>query len=116
VLVAFNAPSLAKFGPAVMPGGTVIYDSSVVSASPLLDPSIRVVGVPCSELAKGLGRVVVKNVVALGALQAATCLFPEQTFLTAIRQALHDKCALVPLNEQAFRSGIAAAAAQMKEA
>jgi 2-oxoisovalerate ferredoxin oxidoreductase beta subunit len=116
VLVAFNAPSLLKFGPAVVPGGTVIYDSSVVSAAPLLDPSIRIVGVPCSELAKSLGRVVVKNVVALGALQAATHLLPEETFLTAIRQALRDRCALVPLNERAFRSGIAAAAAQMKEA
>lgn len=116
VLVAFNAPSLAKFGPAVVPGGTVIYDSSVVSAPPLLDPSVRVVGVPCSELAKGLGRIVVKNVVALGALQAATRLLPEETFLTAIRQALRDKPALVPLNEEAFRGGIAAAMAQVKEA
>ena len=31
VLVAFNAPSLAKFGPAVVSGGIVIYDSSVVA-------------------------------------------------------------------------------------
>lgn len=109
VLVAFNAPSLAKFGPAVVSGGTVVYDSSVVSAPPVLDPTVRICGVPCSEIAKGLGRVVVKNVVALGALQAATNLFPEDTFLTAIRQALRDKSALVSLNEQAFRSGAALA-------
>ncbi len=106
VLVAFNAPSLAKFGPAVVPGGTVIYDSSVVSTPPVLDARVKVVGVPCSEIAKDLGRVVVKNIVALGALQAATGLFPEQTFLTAIRQALKDKCALIPLNEQAFAWGV----------
>jgi 2-oxoisovalerate ferredoxin oxidoreductase beta subunit len=116
VLVAFNAPSLAKFARAVVPGGTVVYDSSVVSAPPPLDPSVRLIGVPCSEIAKDLGRVVVKNIVALGALQAATALFPEETFLTAVREALRDKCALVPLNEQAFRSGMAAAAAQVKEA
>ena len=30
----------------------------------------------------------VKNVVALGALQAATRLFPDETFFAAIRQAL----------------------------
>src|SRR6185369_3567583 len=30
VLIAFNAPSLAKFGPEVAPGGVVLYDSSVV--------------------------------------------------------------------------------------
>jgi 2-oxoisovalerate ferredoxin oxidoreductase beta subunit len=105
VLVAFNAPSLQKFGPAVVPGGVAVYDSSVVSEVPKLDPSVRLVGVPCSEIAKGLGKVVVKNIVALGALQAATRLLPEETFLTAIRGMLRDKAALVPLNEQAFAQG-----------
>lgn len=48
----------------------------------------------------------VKNVVALGALCAATGLFPEETFKTALRQALKDKCALIPLNEEAFAWGV----------
>jgi len=48
---------------------------------------------------------VVKNVVALGALQEATNLFPKDTFLTAIRTALKEKCAMIPLNEQAFEWG-----------
>ncbi len=30
VLIAFNMPSLVKFGPDVPPGGTIIYDSSVI--------------------------------------------------------------------------------------
>lgn len=47
----------------------------------------------------------VKNVVALGALQAATGLFPEETFLTAIQQALKSRCAMIPLNEKAFARG-----------
>lgn len=108
VLVAFNAPSLVKFGPTVQPGGIVIYDSSVVASAPELDPRVRVVGVPCSAIAKDLGRVVVKNIVALGALQGATGLLPEPTFLAAIRQALQAKCALIPLNEQAFAWGVKA--------
>jgi 2-oxoisovalerate ferredoxin oxidoreductase beta subunit len=109
VLVAFNAPSLAKFGPAVTPGGVVIYDSSVVAEPPALDPRIQVLAVPCSEIAQDLGRVVVKNIVALGALQRATRLFPDETYLTAIRRALRDKCGLIPLNEQAFARGARAA-------
>jgi 2-oxoisovalerate ferredoxin oxidoreductase beta subunit len=108
VLVAFNAPSLAKFGPSVAPGGVVVYDSSVVAERPALDPRVRVVGVPCSEIAKDLGRVMVKNIVALGALQAATRFFPDETYLTAMRRALRDKSALIPLNEQAFVRGCAA--------
>ena len=106
VLIAFNAPSLAKFGPSVRKGGVVIYDSTVVSEAPVLDPSIKVFPVPFTGIATDLGKAVVKNIVALGALQAATGIFPKETFLTAIRVALKDKCALVPLNEEAFAWGI----------
>jgi len=110
-LVAFNAPSLIKFGPEVVPGGVVIYDSSIISAPPPLHPSVRAVGVPCSAIAHELGKAMVKNVVALGALLGATRLFPEETFLTAIRQALHARPALIPLNEQALDRGLKAAEA-----
>ena len=105
VLVAFNAPSLAKFGPQVRPGGTVLYDSSTVLEAPPLPDGLRVVGIPFARIASDLGRPVVKNVVALGALHAATSLFPAETFLTAIRQALAAKCAMIPLNEEAFSWG-----------
>ena len=106
ILIAFNAPSLAKFGPAVRKGGIVIYDSSVIAEAPKLDPSIRMVPVPFTGIATDLGKAVVKNIVALGALQAATKIFPKETLLAAIRLALKDKSALIPLNEEAFAWGI----------
>jgi len=108
LLVAFNAPSLEKFGPAVQAGGTIIYDSSVISKPPELDPSISMVGVPCMEIAMDLGAAKVKNVVALGALQAASQIFPKESFLTSIRQALKNNCAMIELNEEAFGWGIKA--------
>ena len=49
-----------------------------------------------------------KNVVALGALQAASQIFPEESFLTSIRQALKNNCAMIELNEEAFGWGIKA--------
>ena len=106
ILVAFNAPSLSKFGPEVVPGGTIVYDSSVIHDVPKVAPDVKVVGVPFTEIAVDLGKAVVKNVVALGALCAATGIFPEETFRTAIRLALKDKCALIPLNEEAFAWGV----------
>ena len=109
ILIAFNAPSLTKFGHTVVKGGTIIYDSSIVKDAPTdLDPSVKLVGVPFTEIAVDLGKAVVKNIVALGALQAATNIFPKETFLAAIGQMLKDKCALIPLNEEAFRWGIKA--------
>ena len=106
ILVAFNAPSLAKFGPAVAKGGIVIYDKSVIAEPPKLDPSVKMVGVPCSEIAVALGKPMIKNVVALGGLQAATNLFPEATFKAVIQQALKEKAKMIPVNEAAFSWGM----------
>jgi 2-oxoisovalerate ferredoxin oxidoreductase beta subunit len=110
VLVAFNAPSVAKFAPHVPEGGVVIYDSSVVPALPALRPGVKAVGVPFTQVAAALGKIIVKNIVALGALSEATRLFPKETFLTAVREALSEKCALIPLNEEAFAQGVQQAA------
>ncbi|HEY0590407.1 MAG TPA: 2-oxoacid:acceptor oxidoreductase family protein [Thermoanaerobaculia bacterium] len=105
VLVAFNAPSLAKFGPTVAPGGTIVYDSSVILDPPAPPVGVKAYGVPFTEIAVGLGKKVVKNIVALGAVQAATQIFPKETFLGAIREALKEKAALIPMNEKAFEIG-----------
>lgn len=105
ILVAFNPPSLEKFGPKVQPGGVVIYDSSVVTEPPKLDSNVKMIGVPCARIAQDLGKKMVKNVVALGAMRAATELFPEESFLATMRQALKDQCALLALNEEAFEWG-----------
>lgn len=111
VLVAFNAPSLAKFGPTVRPGGTVLYDSSVIAAAPDgLAEGVRVVGVPFTEVARELGSPQVKNMVALGALQGVTGILPAETFVAAMRASLHDKRAVVTVNEEAFGRGVALAA------
>jgi 2-oxoisovalerate ferredoxin oxidoreductase beta subunit len=104
VLVAFNAPSLARFGPRVAPHGIVIYDSSVALPPDL--SHVRVIPVPLTALANGMGRLMIKNMIALGALAAATALFPPETFLTAVRQALRQKPDLLRLNEEAFALGM----------
>ena len=68
-------------------------------------PSIRV---PCSEIAQNLGFRIVKNVVALGALQAASGVLHQETLLTALRLSLQDKCSMISVNEEAFRWGVKA--------
>jgi len=115
VLVAFNAPSLAKFGPSVRPGGMVVYDSSVISVQPdCLPAGVRALGVPFAGAANDLGSALVKNIIALGALQGAAQLFPKATFLTAIRAALKGKPAMIAVNEQAFELGTELAGEQME--
>jgi 2-oxoisovalerate ferredoxin oxidoreductase beta subunit len=105
ILVAFNAPSIDKFGPTVQPGGAILYDSTVISTPPSLDPNIHVYGVPFTQIAADLGKRMVKNVVALGALRAASDLFPRESFLAAMRETLQKDCAMLELNEEAFTWG-----------
>jgi Pyruvate/2-oxoacid:ferredoxin oxidoreductase gamma subunit len=109
ILVAFNAPSLSRFGPAVVEGGTIVYDSSVVRERPAVGGGVRWVGVPCSALAAELGEPRTKNVVALGALQAATGLLPAEALIRALRDTLQHKRATLSVNEEAFARGARAA-------
>jgi 2-oxoisovalerate ferredoxin oxidoreductase beta subunit len=73
---------------------------------------VRQLGIPFTEVAVAMRKQVVKNVVALGALQAATNLFPAETFLAALRQALKEKPQYIALNEEAFARGQKAIAVQ----
>ncbi|MDX1740159.1 MAG: 2-oxoacid:acceptor oxidoreductase family protein [Rhodothermales bacterium] len=105
VLVVFNAPSLDKFAPTVRDGGTILYDETVISDVPTLDRDVRVIGVPFTQIAHDLGKTKVKNVVALGAVQAATRMLERDSLLAALEQAMHGNCAMLELNQHAFALG-----------
>ncbi|HTL68815.1 MAG TPA: 2-oxoacid:acceptor oxidoreductase family protein [Lacunisphaera sp.] len=111
ILVAFNAPSLAKFASCVPEGGLIIYDSTVVLEPGPLPAGRQVLPVPLTQLAAGLGRPMVKNIVALGVLQAAADILPADAMLRTLRHVMKDKAALLPLNEAAFAAGQKAGAA-----
>jgi 2-oxoisovalerate ferredoxin oxidoreductase beta subunit len=108
VLVAFNAPSIAKFAATVAKGGIILYDSTVVPVPPALPEDRRILPVPFTRIATELGRPMVKNVVALGALQAALALLPDGSVPATLHDVLKGKPALLPLNEAAFAAGLQA--------
>jgi 2-oxoisovalerate ferredoxin oxidoreductase beta subunit len=105
LLVALNAPSLQKFGPLVERGKLTIYESSVVEDSPQVESTNRIVAVPCSDIALDLGSIKVKNLLALGALQTASELFPAESFSAAIHKSFGDRASLPALNKRAFEAG-----------
>lgn len=104
-LVAFNQPSLTRFAPRVRDGGVIVYDSTVIADASSVPPGRRALAVPFSAIAAGLEHPVVKNIAALGALQAATGLFVPASFVATMRQVLGAKEELLPLNEAAFEAG-----------
>jgi 2-oxoisovalerate ferredoxin oxidoreductase beta subunit len=105
ILVAFNAPSLARFAPSVPEGGLILYDSTVITEPGEMPYNRRVLGVPFTGIAAGLKRPMVKNLAALGALQAASDLLPAPRFLETLREILKDKPSTLPVNEEAFAAG-----------
>jgi len=108
VLVAFNAPSLTKFAHTVVPGGTILYDSTIVTVAPAdLPPGRTILAIPFTKIAADLGKPMVKNVVALGALQSATKLLPDDALIETLAHVLKDKAAVLPLNRSAFAAGLA---------
>ncbi len=67
VLVAMNQPSLDKFIDSVVPGGTVIVDSTMVSSVPRRD-DVKVFEVPATKMAEEAGLKGLGNVVLVGKL------------------------------------------------
>jgi len=54
ILIAFNAPSLAKFSPDVASDGYIIYDSSVISDPPSVTGNVKAYGIPFTEIATNI--------------------------------------------------------------
>jgi len=110
VLIAFNAPSLARFASSVPEGGLILYDSTVITEPGRLPENRRVLAVPFTAIAAGLKQPMAKNLAALGALQEATGILPAARILEALREVLKYKATALPVNEAAFAAGQAAAA------
>jgi len=107
VLVAMNKPSLTKFMPKMPAGATLLYNSSLIEGVPLRE-DIKVIAVPCNEIAAKLGNDRVANMVMLGAIRKATEVCAEESVTATLADWLGPKKAsLVPINEQAVQEGAA---------
>ena len=106
VLVALNQKSLDAYISDVKPAGLLLVDADLVKEA----PASRAVAVPFTRIAREqLGRVMVANIVALGALAQLTGAVTLEGLTAAV-------LARVPkgteeLNRQALAAGVAAAQA-----
>ncbi|MDR0395669.1 MAG: 2-oxoacid:acceptor oxidoreductase family protein [Oscillospiraceae bacterium] len=105
VAILMNRPSLDKFEPSIAPGGTLLYNSSLIDAEPSRT-DIKVYDVPCNDIAVKIGNARVANMVMLGAFNALTELLPAESLLEALRETLGSgKEHLIPVNQQALAAG-----------
>jgi 2-oxoglutarate ferredoxin oxidoreductase subunit gamma len=79
-----NVPSLAKYEPLIVPGGLLLWNSSLIDEPPTR-ADIRAVAVPANQVAEQEGSARAANMVMLGALAA---LKPELASLEALIHGL----------------------------
>lgn len=105
-VIAMNRPSMELFEKSIVPGGILLYNSSLIDVQPTRT-DIRVIAVPCNEIAGELGNGRVANMVMLGAYIGATQLFGVDTLIESLRHKLGPaKEKLIPLNRKAIESGM----------
>ena len=106
-LIAMNAPSLAKFEHSVLPGGIIFLNGTDIQPGALPE-GVRVIHVPCGEIAARLGNPKVANMVMLGAYIGATKALRPETLRDMIRHKFTGaKAKLVGLNLEALEQGLA---------
>ena len=105
MLVVMNQPSLEKFRDAVVPGGVVVADATMVpDASPAIE-GVRVVALPATAMAEEHGLKGLANVILVGKLFAETGFCDRATLDAAIGKCVPArKAAMVEKNKQALQT------------
>ena len=84
-LIAFNAPSVERFAPEILPGGILMVNSSMIQEIPPLQ-DVRVIKVPATEAAKNIGNPKVGNMVMLGAFLKVTGALNAESILNSLTE------------------------------
>ena len=105
VLVAFNKPSLERFIGTVKPGGVVIVNTSLCD-EPVNRQDVQVFSVPMNDIATDMGNARALNMIALGAVVAATKAVPLAAVEQAVVKRFGNKPGVVEDNMQAVHAGI----------
>ena len=106
VLIAMNQPSLDKFIDAVVPGGLIIADSTLVQSIPERS-DVTVKAVPAADIAEKAGLKGLGNIVLVGALFAADRFCDAEVLSAAIEKCVPArKAAMLDKNKQALALGI----------
>ena len=105
VLVVMNRPSYDKFIDTLVPGGTLVYDSSLIDVQVERD-DITVCAVPATAMADENGLKGMANIILLGKLLKATEFTSLETIEKTVEKVVPPrKKDLIPVNLQAIRLG-----------
>lgn len=91
ILLAMNNPSLHKFIHIVAPGGTVIINSDMVTYDNTIRDDIKIIEVPCSNLAKEINHPKGANIIMDGVILKTTNDFTEDEGIKGMNDMFRKK-------------------------
>jgi len=103
--VVMNVDSLRICEEIARPGGLMLVNTSLVKTAPART-DLKVVGVPCNELAERIGDAKIANMVMMGALSKATGAFKLDKLESILKTFFPEtKHKFIPLNMAAIEAG-----------
>lgn len=104
-LIIFNEPSLVKFKDRVNKDGNIFYNSSLIKNEVKVE-DVNTYGIPMNDIALGLEKPQVANMVMLGAYLKKINVFEEETILDSLEYILGKKKKdMIPINQEAMALG-----------
>ena len=103
-VIAMNQPSVEKFGPTVVPGGTIVIDSTLAMNGA---EGMNVITFKATEMAEEAGLKGLANIICLGKLWAETHFCARETLDAALAKCVPPKRKhLLEPNMKALQMGI----------
>lgn len=104
-LIILNEPSLKKFADKIKEGGTLLYNSSLITEK-VEKENVNVYGLPVNELATELGNLQIANMIMLGAyLELNQEYSPELVQKVLINRLGEKRKGLLEINLKAINLG-----------
>ncbi|MHB1315668.1 MAG: 2-oxoacid:acceptor oxidoreductase family protein [Christensenellales bacterium] len=103
--IVMNKPSLDKFESAVIPGGLLLVNSSLIDRKSIRN-DIETVYIPANDLAVEMNNEKVANMIILGAYLKKTQIVQAESVLESLKKVLGPgKEKLIPVNREALSKG-----------
>ena len=104
--IIMNLPSMNKYEPQVLPGGLLMYNSSLIDPSEASRKDIEISPIPINEIAIQNGNPKLANMVALGAFVERTKLVGMTSLFDSFEKVLDERYhRLIPSNIKAIQIG-----------
>jgi 2-oxoglutarate ferredoxin oxidoreductase subunit gamma len=106
--IVMNLDSLPLCEEIIKQGGTLLVNSTLVKTEPKRK-DLKVVRIPCNEIAEGIGDVKIANMVMMGALSRLTGAVKLDKLEAILKSFFPEsKYRFIPMNMQAIEAGMRA--------